>query len=78
MLFDLDSMHSYVSLVFTIKFGRDLSKLDHEFIVGMLIGDSPMVGYAYKSCTVLVEGRKILKDLMVLEIYDLDMIMGMD
>jgi len=78
VLFDSGSTYSYVSSLFAKKFSRDPEMLDREVIVSTPMGDSLCVKYVYKSCPVVVQGREMLADLMVLEMIDLDVILGMD
>ena len=41
-------------------------------------GESLWVEYVYESCLIVVEGRETTADLLVLEMVDLDIILGMD
>ena len=52
--------------------------LDHPFWVGMPTGDSLMVMLVYRSCVICVNDRDSLVNLMVLDMVDFDVILGMD
>ena len=43
-----------------------------------LVGDSLLVKHVYKSCVVIIANKETLVDLIVLELLELDVILGMD
>lgn len=69
--------HFFVSLMFERKL--DVSS---SWLLAATAGSTPM-GYTllddkvHKSCVVVIEDKKFLVDLIVLEIHDLDVILGM-
>ena len=65
ILYDPGSKHSYMSISFASRFGRDLDLLDQSFCVAMPIGDSLLVKHVYKSCTIVIADKETLVDLIV-------------
>ena len=78
MLFDLGSIPSYVSLYFTFRFNKQSVMLDHPFWFSSSIGKSLMVQLMFPLCIVSVNGVDTLVNLMLLEMMDFDIILGMD
>ena len=78
VLYDPGSTHSYVSISFASRFGKDPKLLDQSFYVATPIGDSLLVKHVYKSCVVIIADKETLADLIVLEPLELDVILGMD
>ncbi|XP_070022531.1 uncharacterized protein [Nicotiana sylvestris] len=77
-LIDLGSTHSYVSSYFALRFSRQPELLNDPFLVATLVGESLLAEYVYHACQIWVEGRDTLADLIVLDMIDFDMLMGMD
>ncbi|XP_070015729.1 uncharacterized protein [Nicotiana sylvestris] len=77
-LIDPGSTHSYVSSYFALMFSRQSELLNDSFLVATLVGESLLAEYVYRACQIRVEGRDTLADLIVLDMIDFDMLMGMD
>ncbi|XP_070053795.1 uncharacterized protein [Nicotiana tomentosiformis] len=77
-LIDPGSTHSCVSSYFALRFSRQPELLNDPFLVATPIGESLLVEYVYRACQIWVEGRDTLADLIVLDMIDFDMQMGMD
>ena len=77
-MFDPGSTHSYVSPYFATQFGKQPVLLDHPFHVSTPVGDSLLVEYVFKSYLITVDGRETVADLIVLDMLDFDVILGMD
>ncbi|XP_070018211.1 uncharacterized protein [Nicotiana sylvestris] len=77
-LIDPGSTHSYVSSYFSLRFSRQPELLNDPFLVVTPVGESLLAEYAYRACQIRVEGRDTLADLIVLDMIDFDMLMGMD
>ncbi|XP_070040575.1 uncharacterized protein [Nicotiana tomentosiformis] len=77
-LIDPGSTHSYVSSYFALRFSRQPELLNDPFLVATLVGESLLAEYVYRACQIRVEGRDTLVDLIVLDMIDFDMLMGMD
>ncbi|XP_070026314.1 uncharacterized protein [Nicotiana sylvestris] len=78
VLIDPVSTHSYVSSYFALRFNRQPELLNDPFLVATPVGESFLAEYAYRACQIRVEGRDTLADLIVLDMIDFDMLMGMD
>lgn len=52
--------------------------LNYPFLVTTLAGDPLLVKYVYWEFQIRVEGRNTLDDLIVLDMIDFDVLMGMD
>ncbi|XP_070025666.1 uncharacterized protein [Nicotiana sylvestris] len=72
------STHSYVSSYFALRFSRQPELLNDPFLVATPIRESLLAEYMYRACQIRVEGRDTLADLIVLDMIDFDMLMGMD
>ncbi|XP_075080540.1 uncharacterized protein LOC142166033 [Nicotiana tabacum] len=77
-LIDLGSTHFYVSSYFALRFSRQPELLNDPFLVATPIGESLLAEYLYRACQIRVEGRDTLADLIVLDMINFDMLMGMD
>ena len=77
-LFDPRSMHSYVFLYFASLFSEPPTKLASSFWVGTSMGQSLIVQVVFRSCVVSVCGINTLVDLMLLEMIDFIIILGMN
>ncbi|XP_070014776.1 uncharacterized protein [Nicotiana sylvestris] len=77
-LIDPGSTHSYVSSYFSLRFSGQPELLNDPFLVVTPVGESLLVEYVYLACQILVEGRDTLADLIVLDMIDFNMLMGMD
>ena len=78
VLYDPGSTHSYVSSLFASQFGKDPVLLDHSFYVATPVGESLLVKYVHKSCEIFVADRKTIANLIVLDLLEFDVILGMD
>ncbi|XP_070016384.1 uncharacterized protein [Nicotiana sylvestris] len=77
-LIDPGSTHSYVSSYFALRFSRQPELLNDPFLVATPVEGSLLAEYVYRACQIRVEGRDTLADLIVLDMIDFDMLMGMD
>ena len=77
-LIDPGSTYSYVSPGFAPCLGRDLVFLDDPFMVATPVGSSICVDRGYRQCMISICGVESLVDLMLLDMSDFDVIMGMD
>ncbi|XP_075103567.1 uncharacterized protein LOC142178135 [Nicotiana tabacum] len=77
-LIDPGSTHSYVSSYFALRFSRQPELLNDHFLVATHIVESLLAEYVYRACQIRVEGRDTLVDLIVLDVFDFGMLMGMD
>ena len=77
-LIDPGSTHSYVSIYFASQFGGPPEPLDQPFWVGTPMEESLSVTSMYRSCLVTIDGKDSMVDLIVLDLIDFDVILGMD
>nr|XP_016502050.1 PREDICTED: uncharacterized protein LOC107820302 [Nicotiana tabacum] len=77
-LIDPGSTHSYMSSYFALRFSRQPELLSDPFLVATPVGESLLAEYVHRDCQIQVEGRDTLADLIVLDMIDFDMLMGID
>ncbi|XP_070018077.1 uncharacterized protein [Nicotiana sylvestris] len=77
-LIDSGFTHSYVSSYFVVRFSRQPELLNDPFLVVSPVGEFLLAEYVYCACQIRVEGRDTLDDLIVLNMIDFDMLVGMD
>ena len=78
VLFDLGASHSFVSPIFASRMRWKPSKLLIPLSVVTPLSDELETNIVFPSCPVLVEGRELLADLVLLDVTDFNMILGMD
>jgi hypothetical protein len=78
ILIDLGFTHSFVSPSFACHLGKEPELLDFLMMVDILVGDSLVTDLVYRSCVVQIADRDLLVDLILLDIQDFDVILGMD
>lgn len=78
VLFDSGSTNSYVSPLFAKNFTMEPVRLETSFLVATTMGETLVVESGYRSCSVLVGKIDTVVDLMLLDMTDFDMILGMD
>ena len=52
--------------------------MDYDLFVATLMGDSLMCNSMLKSCVIQIEHREMLADLILMDMYDYNVILGMD
>ena len=77
-LIDPRSTHFYMSSYFSLRYGRQPEILNHHFLVYTPVGNSLFVKYEHRDCYIRVEGRDTQAKLIVLDMIDFDVLMGMD
>lgn len=70
--------HIHVSSFFAKNFTKDSVKLDCPFLVATPTRDTLLVKEAYRSCKVTIGKMDIVANLMLLDMTDFDIILGMD
>ncbi|XP_065639185.1 uncharacterized protein LOC136071598 [Quercus suber] len=78
VLFDLGSTRSFVSCAFAKNHDKSPKLLDFELLVSTPVGDTLMTNVVLKSCIICIEGKELLADLVLLDMHDSDVILGMD
>ena len=77
-LIDPGSTHSFVSVSFTGLLGMPIDNMDFDLFVATPLGDSVVVNKIIKDCCVMIGYREMTVDLVLLELRDFDVILGMD
>ncbi|XP_070040058.1 uncharacterized protein [Nicotiana tomentosiformis] len=77
-LFNLGSTYSYVSSYFASYLVMHHDSLSAPVYVSTPMGDSIVVDRVYRSCVVSIERLKIKVDLILLDMEDFDVALGMD
>ena len=70
--------HSFVSPVFASRMEWQPSKMLFPLAVMTPLSDELETDIFFPSCPVLVEGRELFADLVLLDVIDFDVILGMD
>ena len=78
VLFDHSASHSFVLPVFASRMEWQPSKLLFPLSVVTPLSDKLETDIFFPSYPVLVEGRELLADLVLLDVIDFDVILGMD
>ena len=77
-LIDYGASHSFVSALFVRKLDMEPVLLDEACIVSLPLGENLTSRFSFKEVPVKVAGRELPIDLIVLEMVDYDVILGMD
>ena len=78
ILFDPGASHSFLSPIFASRMEWQPSKLIISLSVVTLLSDELETDIVFSSYRVLVEGRELLANLVLLDIIDFDVILRMD
>ena len=77
-LIDSRALHSFMSANFVKKLDMVLDLLDEMCIISLTSGENLTSQFGFKVVLIKIAGRELPVDLMVLEMVDYDMILGMD
>ena len=78
VLFDSGSSRSFIKTSFSLHANWELSPLKHELVVTTLLGEQIFHNSILKDCEILIEGVVLKENLIPLEMWDFDVILGMD
>ena len=78
VLLDPGATHSFVSPVFASKSGGQASRMEIPLSVATSLSDSLDSDIFLSNYPVLIEGRELLADLVLLDVLDFDVILRMD
>ncbi|RVW80541.1 Retrovirus-related Pol polyprotein from transposon 17.6 [Vitis vinifera] len=78
VLIDPGSTHSFVSVSFAGLLGLPVASMDFDLIVATPVGDSVVANRMLRNCIVMIGYRKMPVDLILLDLQDFDVILGMD
>ena len=76
ILLDPGATHSFVSPVFASKSGWQASRMTIHLSIAAPLSDSLDIDVVLQGCPVLIEGRELLADLVLLDVVDFDVILG--
>ena len=77
-MIDYGAAHSFVANRIVEKLGKGPSKVDKGFIISTPLGETMNIDFVYKGIRVSIHGLEIRVDLLMLELYDFEVILGMD
>ncbi|XP_038982120.1 uncharacterized protein LOC120110623 [Phoenix dactylifera] len=78
VLFDSGATHSFISSSYVHKCDLHYSSLERKLCISTPAGGTMTVSQICISCPVLVEGRDLRANLIVMNLHDFDVILGMD
>ena len=77
VLFYSRSSRSFVSSSFALHADRELLPLKHKVVVMTFLGEQIFHNSVFKGCEILIEGVVLKANLIPLEMWDFDIILGM-
>ncbi|XP_075663867.1 uncharacterized protein LOC142633513 [Castanea sativa] len=77
-LFDYGFTHSFISIRYAKLCDKKPGLMDYDLFVATPMGDSLVCNSMLKSCVIQIEDREMLADLILMDMYDYDVILGMD
>ena len=78
ILIDPGATHSFISMGFMSNVNVESQPIDCSIVVSLPIGDSRLADNVYMDSRVIIGGQEFLADLILLDIHDFDVILGMD
>lgn len=78
VLFDPGAAHSFISCSFTRRVDIVHESLEYEICIATPSGDCLVLESIYKRCLVRIEERDLSADLLLLDLFNFDVILGMD
>ena len=78
VLFDPGATHSFITLVFASRAACQPSRMLYPLSVATPLSEELETNMFLPSCPVLVEGKELPADLVILDVIGFDVILGMD
>ena len=78
VLVDPGSSCSFISYEFALKSHSTLEFLGYNMCVSMPTGGTVLVNMVIRACPIEIEGRTLHADLIVINLEEFDVILGMD
>ena len=78
VLIDPGATHSFISVKFIAPVNIEIQPIDCSMVVSLPTGDSIIADRVYMGCRVIIEGHEFRANLVLLDIQDFDVILGMD
>lgn len=76
--FDSRATQSFISTSFTSILGLESETMSSPLVIGSLMGNSVEVNTLCKSCFIEILNHRLVFDLIILEMLEYDVILGMD
>ena len=77
-LFDSGSTHSFISSRYAMLCDKKPGLMDYDLFVATPMGEFLVCNSMLKSCVIQIEDREMLADLILMDMYEYDVILGMD
>ena len=78
ILIDPEATHSFISMGFISNVNLESQPIDCSIVVSLPTRDSRLAESVYMDSRVIIGGQEFLADLILLDIHDFDVILGMD
>ena len=78
ILIDPGATHFFISMGFISNVNLESQPIDCSIVVSLPTGDSRLAESVYMDSRVIIGGQEFLADLILLDIHDFDVILGMD
>ena len=78
IIYDSGATHAFVSLACAEQLNMGVTPLMYELVVSTPGGETLVANSACTPCSLVIEGRPFLANLICLPLRDLDVILGMD
>ena len=78
VLIDLGATHSFISAKFIAQVNIEIQPIYCSMVVSLPTGDSLIAYRVYMGCRVIIEAHEFMANLVLLDIQDFDVILGMD
>ena len=78
ILIDPGATHSFISMGFISNVNVESQPIDCSIVVSLPTGDSRIAESVYLDNRVIIGGQEFMSDLILLDIHDFDVILGMD
>ena len=78
VLIDQGATHSFISAKFIAQVNIEIQPIDCSMVVSLPTGDSLIADRVYMGCRVIIEGHEFMANLVLLDIQDFDVRLGMD
>ena len=78
VLIDPGATHSFIYVKFIAQVNIEIQPIDCSMVVSLPTGYSLIADRVYMGCRVIIEGHEFRANLVLLDIQDFDVILGMD
>ena len=78
ILIDPGATHSFISMGFISNVNVESQPIDCSIVVSLLTWDSRLAESVYMDSRVIIGGKELLENLILLDIHDFDVILGID